>query len=72
MGNQVAFAAFCTAARARALAVCLALCTLVMGLSASDHESTIITFDPPGAILTIPTSITPAGVIAGNYETQTL
>ena len=33
-----------------------------------DHQPPIITFDPQGSIFTFPTSINPAGVIAGAYE----
>jgi len=32
--------------------------------------ATIITFDPPGSISTVPVSISPAGVITGYYEEQ--
>jgi hypothetical protein len=52
MTNRLAFAQFCSAVRRKgALALCLALCTLGLGLSATadDHKARIITFDAPGA-----------------------
>ncbi len=76
MTNRLAFAQFCSAApRKGALALCLALCTLGLGLSAKaqDRKATIITFDAPGAGTgtfqgTIPEDINPAGVITGVYS----
>ena len=47
------------------LAVCLALCALALGISAT--AQTIITFDPPGSVLTEALAINNAGTIAGVY-----
>ncbi len=50
MKKRLAFRQFRnTARRKAALAACVALCTLGLGLSASDHEPAIITFDAPDA-----------------------
>ena len=75
MGNQLALAQFCAAAwRKGALALCLALGTLGLGLSAKaqGRKGAIITFDPPGTGTgafegTYPRGITPAGAITGFY-----
>ncbi len=75
MTNQLAFTQFCSGApRKGTLGLCLALCTLGLGLSASaqDHKATIITFDAPGAQVsqfsgTMAYLITPAGEVGGNY-----
>jgi hypothetical protein len=73
MRNPLAFAAFrTTAVRKGALAVCVALCTLGPGLSASDRKARIITFDTPGAGTgggqgTVAFGINPAGAITGYY-----
>ncbi len=53
------------ARRKGALALCLALCTPGLSLSASAQESTFTTFDPPGSTQTTPYSINPAGAITG-------
>jgi hypothetical protein len=46
----------------------MALCTMGLGFSASDHEATFITFDAPGAVFgTSPASINPEGAISGIY-----
>src|SRR5215470_78695 len=57
-----------------ALAVCLTLATLGLGLSANAQERTptFITFDAPGAGTgpgqgTFPNAINPAGAIGGDY-----
>jgi hypothetical protein len=49
--------------------LCLALCILGLGLSATadDHKATIITFDAPGAAGTTPYSISSTGAITGSY-----
>ena len=52
MTNRLAFDQFCSAVRRKgALALCLGLCVLGPGLSATadDHKATIITFEAPGA-----------------------
>ena len=50
MTNHITFAQFRSAVRRKAgLALCLALCTLGLGLSTSAQEPHIITFDAPGA-----------------------
>jgi hypothetical protein len=48
-------------------ALCVLLCTLALSVSASAKHPTIITFDPPGSILTEALAINPAGTIAGGY-----
>ena len=45
----VLVAAGTLARRKVALAVCMALCTMGLGFSASKDEATFITFDAPGA-----------------------
>ena len=72
INNYIAFYQFCSAVRRKgALALCLALCTLGLGLCASTYEPrpSIITFDAPGAdtVITCPTGITPTGTIVGFY-----
>jgi hypothetical protein len=73
MTDRVALAEFCAVVRRKGgLALCLALCTLGLGLSATAHEPTIITFDAPGAGTesfqgTFAFSINPAGAITGTY-----
>src|SRR2546426_1503507 len=54
--------------RKGALALCLALCTLGLNLSASAQEPTITTFDPPGSVFTIALGINPAGEVTGTYS----
>jgi len=67
--NHIAFYQFCSAVRRKgALALCLALCVLRLGLSASARERrpSIITFDAPGAAGgTIGVIINDRGVILG-------
>jgi hypothetical protein len=48
------------------LILCVALCTLGLGLSAS-AQPIITTFDPPGSNSTYPLSINLEGAIVGNY-----
>jgi hypothetical protein len=73
MTNRLAFAQFYSATRRKgALAICLVLGTLVMGISVSAQGPTITTFDAPGAGTgpgqgTMGIAINPAGVIAGAY-----
>ena len=74
--NHITFAQFCSAVRRRgALALCLALCSLGLGLSASAQKPRIVSFDAPGADLnpgdyngTYPSGINAWGVIAGSYQ----
>ena len=55
MTNRLAFAQFRPVAlRKGALAFCVALCTLGLGLSASAEGPTFTTFDPPGSFDTSP------------------
>ncbi len=76
MRKQPAFAQFGAAARRiGALAVCLALSTLGLGLSRSARAQTFITFDVPGSVCapafprcTNPVAINPAGAITGFYQ----
>jgi len=73
MTDRLALAEFCAVVRRKgALALCLALCTLGLGLSATADEPTIITFDAPGAGTgnlqgTVALAINPAGAITGLY-----
>lgn len=76
MTNHMKFAHFHPAIRwEAALTLCVVLCTLGLGLSASAQEPRIITFDAPGADLkpgdyngTYPSGINDFGVIAGSYQ----
>jgi hypothetical protein len=57
-------------ARARrkvGLAISLAMCMLVCGLSAMAHEAKIISFDPAGSQGTYPGCLSQTGVIVGTY-----
>ena len=45
----------------------LMICNLALSLPASGQKTVYTTFDPPGSITTIPTSINGAGEIAGYY-----
>ncbi len=49
--------------------LCLALCVLglVLSAAADDHKATVITFDAPGAVGTMPTDINLVGAITGFY-----
>jgi hypothetical protein len=76
MTKRITFAQFSSAVRWKgALAPCLALCTLVLGLSGSAQgakEASITTFDAPGAGTaagqgTIGYEVTAAGTIMGYY-----
>src|SRR5260370_41534935 len=58
--------------RTAALAFCLALCTLGLGITASAQGPTVTTFDAPGAGMgaqqgTYPQSVNEAGAITGWY-----
>jgi hypothetical protein len=69
MTNRLAFAHFCSAARRKgALALCLALCTLGLGLSGSASEPKFTTIDPTGSTYTTTTDINPAGAVTGYYQ----
>ena len=50
-----------------ALALCLALCTVGLGFSASKDDPTFITFDAPGAVSTLAGAINAAGSVTGSY-----
>jgi hypothetical protein len=73
MRNHIAFYQFCLAIRRKgALALCLALCILGLGLSARAQKPTIITIDAPGAGTasgqgTEANAINPAGTVTGWY-----
>lgn len=65
-----------TLGRKAVLAVCLGSCALALGGSANGQESTLITFDAPGAGTgslqgTEPTAITPRGEVMGTVVTAT-
>src|ERR1019366_7480958 len=50
MTNHITFAQFCAAVRVKgALALCLALCMLGLGSTASAQKPRIVSFDAPGA-----------------------
>jgi hypothetical protein len=74
--SQITFAQFCAGVRRKgSLALCLALCILGLGHSASAQEGRVITFDAPGADTTAgdyngtyPSGINALGVIAGSYQ----
>jgi hypothetical protein len=74
--NKALFARFCSAGVGKLMfAICLTLCTLGLGVSASAQEPHIITFDAPGADTkpgdfngTYPGSINFWGVITGSYQ----
>ena len=76
MTNHITFARFCSAVRRKgALALCLVLCTLGLGLSASAQEPQITRFDAPraGTIAndyngTFSTGINLLGTVAGVVE----
>ena len=71
MTNRLAFAHFCSAARREgALAFCLALCTLGLGLSGSAREPSFTTIDVTGASTTYAVAINPSGTIVGYYATS--
>ena len=73
MTNRLVFAQFCSAVRRKgALALCLALCTLGLGLSGSAQEPTFTAFDAPSAGTsagqgTSAFGINPPGAIMGYY-----
>jgi hypothetical protein len=73
MTNHITFAQFCSAVRRKGtLALCVALCTMVLNLTAHAQKPTIITFDAPGAGTgpgqgTQGNGINPAGAITGFY-----
>jgi hypothetical protein len=68
--NHFAFCQFSAAVgRKGALALCVALCVLGFGVSASAQKYSIVTFDAPGASGdgTFPTGINQLGTIVGYY-----
>jgi len=73
MTNRLTLLHFCSSVRRKgALAICLALCTLVLGISARAQGPTFTTFDAPGAGTaagqgTFGLGINPHGTIAGIY-----
>ncbi len=74
--RPITFAAFCSAIRGkRVVVLCLILCLLGLGSSASAQKSHIITFDAPGADTTpgdfngtYPNGINFWGFVAGSYQ----
>ena len=69
MTNRLAFAHFCSTARRKgALALCLALCTLGLGLSGSAREPKFTTIDPTDSVYTSLMDINPAGAVTGLYQ----
>jgi hypothetical protein len=66
--DRLTFTQFCSAARQKgALALCLALCTLGLGLSGSAREPKFTTINPTDSTYTLPQDINPAGAIVGVY-----
>src|SRR5579859_1246182 len=49
----------------------LTLCASILTLSAFAQKATIITFDPPGSVQTMPVSINAGGDITGSYSDGT-
>jgi len=70
MNNRFAFSVLCpTARRKGAFALCLPLCVLGLGLSASAQLGTFTTIDAPGAAQgTYASAISAAGDITGYYQ----
>ena len=74
--SPITFAAFCSAIKGKgAFVLCLALCMLGLGSTASAQEPHIISFDAPGADTTpgdnngtYPSSINVEGLITGSYQ----
>ena len=74
--SPITFAAFCSAIKGKgAFVLCLALCMLGLGSTASAQKPRIVSFDAPGADLnpgdyngTYPSGINAWGVIAGSYQ----
>jgi hypothetical protein len=74
--TPITFATFCSAIRGKgAFVLCLALCMLGLGSTASAQKPRIVSFDAPGADLnpgdyngTYPSGINAWGVIAGSYQ----
>src|SRR5271170_3152092 len=74
--SPITFAAFCSAIRGKgAFVLCLALCMLGLGSTASAQKPRFVSFDAPGADLnpgdyngTYPSGINVWGVIAGTYQ----
>src|ERR1700747_2548626 len=76
MTNHITLDQFCSAARRKGvLGLCMALCTLGCGSTASGQEPHIVSFDAPGADTkpgdlngTYPGGINNGGVITGSYQ----
>ena len=76
VSSPITFAAFCSAIKGKgAFVLCLALCMLGLGSTASAQKPRIVSFDAPGADLnpgdyngTYPSGINAWGVIAGSYQ----
>jgi len=70
MTNHITLYRFCSAVRRKAaLALCLTLCVLGLGISAIAQQPTIITFNAPGAVDygTYAWCINTQGAIVGYY-----
>ena len=67
--NRLAFANFRTLTRGRgSLVLCLALCSLLVGVCSNAFAQSFATFDAPGAVrATIPLGINQTGAITGYY-----
>src|SRR2546430_9393282 len=66
--NRLALANFRALTRRRcSLALCLAQCSLLLGLCSNAFGQSLTTFDPPGATSTMALSINRRGAITGFY-----
>lgn len=68
MTKRRTLAQFCFAALQKGpLTLCITLCGLLWGSTASAQQPHIITFDAPGAIATVPDDLTVTGTVVGFY-----
>src|SRR5438067_1730513 len=67
--DRLAFANFRTLTRGRgSLTLCLALCSMLLGVCSNAFAQSLTTFDAPGAVrVTLPLSMNQTGAITGYY-----
>src|SRR5438876_10012447 len=66
--DRLAFANFRTLTRGRgSLTLCLALCSLLLGVCSNAFAQSFATFDAPGVQNAVPVSINQNGAITGSY-----
>src|SRR5205823_1472848 len=66
--DRLAFANFRTLTRGRgSLTLCLALCSMLLGVCSNAFAQSFATFDAPGVQNAFPVSINQNGVITGSY-----